>query len=158
MPAEKKTLILGLGNDILTDDGIGPRLIKDLSGMILKDNVHFNVACCGGLEIMEYIKGYQQVVFIDAIRTKGGIPGDVYYFKPSDFRETSHLSSLHDITFITALNLGNTLDLDLPSDLHIIAVEIIEDMEFSNEFTSALRERYPEILKKASEIINRIKD
>jgi hydrogenase maturation protease len=158
MPAEKKTLILGLGNDILTDDGIGPRLIKDLSGMILKDNVHFNVACCGGLEIMEYIKGYQQVVFIDAIRTKGGIPGDVYYFKPSDFRETSHLSSLHDITFITALNLGNTLDLDLPSDLHIIAVEIIEDMEFSNEFTSALRERYPEILKKVYEIINRIKD
>jgi hydrogenase maturation protease len=158
MPAEKKTLILGLGNDILTDDGIGPRLIKDLSGMILKDNVHFNVACCGGLEIMEYIKGYQQVVFIDAIRTKGGIPGDVYYFKPSDFRETSHLSSLHDITFITALNLGNTLDLDLPSDLHIIAVEIIEDMEFSNEFTSALRERYPEILNKVYEIINRIKD
>jgi hydrogenase maturation protease len=158
MPAEKKTLILGLGNDILTDDGIAPRLIKDLSGMILKDNVHFNVACCGGLEIMEYIKGYQQVVFIDAIRTEGGIPGDVYYFKPSDFRETSHLSSLHDITFLTALNLGNTLDLDLPSDLHIIAVEIIEDMEFSNEFTSALRERYPEILKKASEIINRIKD
>jgi hydrogenase maturation protease len=158
MPAEKKTLILGLGNDILTDDGIGPRLIKDLSGMILKDNVHFNVACCGGLEIMEYIKGYQQVVFIDAIRTKGGIPGDVYYFKPSDFRETSHLSSLHDITFITALNLGNTLDLDLPSDLHIIAVEIIEDMEFSNEFTSALRERYPEILKEVYEIINRIKD
>jgi hydrogenase maturation protease len=158
MPAEKKTLILGLGNDILTDDGIAPRLIKDLSGMILKDNVHFNVACCGGLEIMEYIKGYQQVVFIDAIRTKGGIPGDVYYFKPSDFRETSHLSSLHDITFITALNLGNTLDLDLPSDLHIIAVEIIEDMEFSNEFTSALRERYPEILKKVYEIINRIKD
>jgi hydrogenase maturation protease len=153
MPAEKKTLILGLGNDILTDDGIGPRLIKDLSGMILSDNVHFNVACCGGLEVVEYIKGYKQVIFIDAIRTEGGIPGDVYYFKPSDFKETSHLSSLHDINFLTALNLGNTIDLDLTNDLHIIAVKIIEDMEFGDEFTAPLKARYPEILKEVFAII-----
>ena len=158
MPDDKKILILGLGNDILTDDGIGPRLANDLSSMIVNDNVHFNVACCGGLEIMEYIKGYQQVIFIDAIRTKDGNPGDVYYFKPADFKETSHLSSLHDITFLTALNLGNTLDLDLPLDLHIIAVEIIEDLEFSNEFTAPLKIRYPEILKEVFEIISRIKD
>lgn len=158
MPAEKKTLILGLGNDILTDDGIGPRLVTDLSSMIIDGDVHFNTACCGGLEIMEYIKGYQQVVFIDAIRTNNGKPGDVYYFKPSDFRETSHLSSLHDITFLTALNLGNTLELDLPADLHIIAVEILEDMEFSNEFTPPLQVRYPDILKEVFKIISRIKD
>lgn len=156
MPGNKNILILGLGNDILTDDGIGPRLVSDLSSMIISGNVHFNVACCGGLEVMEYIKGYQQVVFIDAIRTRGGNPGDVYYFKPSDFKETSHLSSLHDITFLTALNLGNTLELDLPSDLHIIAVEIIEDMEFSNELTAPLKAGYPEILKKVFAIITSI--
>jgi hydrogenase maturation protease len=158
VPDDKKILILGLGNDILTDDGIGPRLANDLSQMITGNDMHFITACCGGLEIMEYIKGYQQVIFIDAIRTKDGNPGDVYYFKPADFRETSHLSSLHDITFLTALNLGNTLDLGLTTDLHIIAVEIIEDMEFSNEFTTPLKTRYPEILKEVFEIISRIKD
>jgi hydrogenase maturation protease len=143
----KKTLILGLGNNILTDDGIGPRLVYDLAQMINNPNVNFDTASCGGLEIMEYIKDYEKVVFIDSIRNRNGKPGDVYYFLPSDFKETSHLSSLHDVNFLTALELGNSLNLGMPVDLHIIAVEIIEDMEFSEEFTPPLKEKYYEILE-----------
>ena len=152
----KKTLILGLGNDILTDDGIGPRLVRDLAQKIVNPYVHFDTAACGGLEIMEYIKDYKKVIFIDAIRTQNGEPGDVYYFIPSDFQETSHLSSLHDVNFLTALALGNTLDLDLPIDLHIIAVEIVEDLEFSEEFTLPLKERYHRILEEVAIIVSRI--
>jgi hydrogenase maturation protease len=152
----KKTLILGLGNDILTDDGIGPRLVHDLAQMIDNPNVRFDTASCGGLEIMEYIKGYEKVVFIDAIRNRNGVPGDVYYFVPSDFRETSHLSSLHDVNFLTALKLGNTLNLGLPSDLHIIAIEIIEDREFSEEFTPPLKEKYDAILGNVLALVKRI--
>lgn len=152
----KKTLILGLGNHILTDDGIGPRLVYDLSQMIGNPDIYYNTACCGGLEIIEYIKDYEQVIFIDAIRTREGRPGNVHYFVPSDFHETSHLTSLHDVSFLTALKLGNSLDLNLPDDLHIIAVEIIEDMEFSEELTPQLKERYPEILEKVFEIVSRV--
>jgi hydrogenase maturation protease len=152
----KKTLILGLGNTILTDDGIGSRLVGDLARMTGDRSIQYNTACCGGLEIIEYIRGYEQVIFIDAIRTLKGRPGDVYYFIPSDFRETSHLSSLHDISFLTALKLGNTLKLDLPADLHIIAVEIVEDMEFSEEFTPPLKEKYPGILEEVFALVMRI--
>ena len=145
-----------MGNDILTDDGLGPRIVRDLAQMIDGPIVQFETACSGGLEIMEYIQGYEKVVFIDAIRTRDGKPGDVYYFVPSDFRETSHLSSLHDVDFLTALKLGNTLNLGLPADLHIIAVEIIEDMEFSEEFTPPLKERYPAILEEVFAIVKRV--
>jgi hydrogenase maturation protease len=152
----KKTLILGLGNNILTDDGIGSRLVHDLELMIGDTDINYNSACCGGLEIIEYIKGYELVVFIDAIRTLKGKPGDVYYFIPSDFRETSHLSSLHDVSFLTALKLGDSLKLDLPTDLHIIGIEIIEDMEFSEDFTPPLKERYPGILQEVFELVKQI--
>ncbi len=151
-----KILILGMGNDILMDDGIGPRLVRDLSGMNINPNIRFNVAGCGGFEIMEYIKGYDKVIFIDAIRTRNGKPSDVYYFIPSDFRETSHLSNLHDIYFLTALKLGNKLELNLPVDLHIIAVEIIEDLEFSEDLTLPLKRKYPQILKKVLSLIKKI--
>jgi hydrogenase maturation protease len=154
----KKILILGLGNDILTDDGISVQLVRDLANMINNPDLQFDTACCGGLEIIEYIKNYDKVVFIDSIRSPDGKVGDVYYFIPSDFRETMHLSSLHDISFLTALNLGNTLNLGLPDDLHIIAIEIIEDMEFSEEFTPQLKERYPEILEKVFDIVKRVTD
>ena len=153
---EKKTLILGLGNDILSDDGMGPRLVRDLAQIFTCPDIIFDTASCGGLEIMEYIKGYNKVIFIDAIRTRNGKPGDVYYFIPSDFQETSHLSNLHDIYFLTALKLGNILELDLPVDLHIIAIEIIEDMEFNEEFTPLIRESYPGILERVSDLVKQI--
>ena len=153
---EKKTLILGIGNDILTDDGIGSRLVNDLIKSISNPEVYYNIACCGGLEIVEYIKDYERVVFIDAIRTHNGRPGDVYYFIPSDFRETSHLSNLHDVSFLSALKLGHALNLGLSNDLHIIAVEIIEDMEFSEDFSPQIKQRYPEIREKVIEILRRI--
>jgi hydrogenase maturation protease len=152
----KKTLILGIGNNILTDDGIGSRLVSDLIKLINDPEVHYETACCGGLEIVEYIRDYERVIFIDSIRTHKGRPGDVYYFIPSDFRETSHLSSLHDVSFLTALNLGHTLNLGLPDDLHIIAVEIIENMEFSEELTLQLKKKYTKILQKVLEIVRLI--
>jgi len=145
-----------MGNDILMDDGIGPRLVHDLASMLENPEIQFDVACCGGLEIMEVIKGFDKVLFIDAIRTKNGKPGDIYYFQPSDFQETLHLSSLHDIGFLTALRLGNSLDLCLPADLHIIAIEIIEDMEFSEELTPELQEKYPRIKKEVADLIKQI--
>ena len=153
---DKRTLILGVGNDILTDDGIGSRLVTDLVKLINIPDVHFNTACCGGLEIVEYIKDFNRVIILDAIRTQGGSPGAVYYFIPSDFRETSHLSNMHDVSFLTALELYDTLNLRLPDEIHIIAVEIAEDMKFSEEFTLQLEERYPEILEKVLDIIKQI--
>ena len=147
---KKKILLLGLGNDILTDDGIGPKLVRDLSQTLSRTDIDFNTASCGGLETMEHIRGYEKVIFIDAIRTLKGRPGDVFYFTPSDFHETSNLSNLHDINFLTALRMGKILDLDLPSDIHIIAVEIIEDRVFSDKFSPAIAEKYTTILEEVT--------
>jgi hydrogenase maturation protease len=151
-----KTLILGIGNEILTDDGIGPRVVREISAMNLNSDVCFSSSCCGGMEIIENVKGYERVIFIDAIRTSDGKPGNVYHFSPSDFRLTSHLSNLHDIDFISALELGKTLDLHLPSDLHIIAIEIHEDSEFGEELSKPVREQYNNIIMGVLSIIKDI--
>jgi hydrogenase maturation protease len=153
---DAKTLILGLGNDILTDDGIGPKLVHDLAKIIDDPDIEFTTRCCGGLEIMEYMEGYEKVIIIDAIRTNNGNPGKVNYFTPPDFRETLNLSNFHDLDFLTALELGNALKLKMPDDLHIIAVEIIEDMEFGEELTVRLQEQYPGILSETHNLIKNI--
>ncbi|MGA1977208.1 MAG: hydrogenase maturation protease [Bacteroidales bacterium] len=152
----KKTLILGVGNEILSDDGIGPKLVTNLSRLFNDANLKFETAGSGGLEIMEYMHGYDKVIFIDAIHTREAKPGKVYYFRPSYFRETSNLSNLHDVNFLTAIRLGDILKLDLPSDLHIIAVEIVEDLEFSEELTPEIKKKYPEILAEVLALMNQI--
>jgi hydrogenase maturation protease len=152
----KKILVLGLGNEILSDDGIGPRLVKSLSHKIDDPDVIFASAGCGGLELMEYIRGYKKAVLIDAIRTGTGEPGTVYSFSPSDFIETSNLSNLHDINFLTALHIGNILELDLPSELNIIAVEIVEDLQFSEKLTPVMEAKYPQILEEVFAIVRQM--
>ncbi|NMC40897.1 MAG: hydrogenase maturation protease [Bacteroidales bacterium] len=153
---KEKILILGLGNDILSDDGIGPRLIKDIGALFPDLPARFATACCGGLEIIEMIKDHETVIFIDAIHTSSGIPGTVYHLSPSQFGETNHLSNIHDINFIEALRTCEMLGIRPAAEIHIIAVEITEDRVFCERLSDTLEERYPEILITVSGIIRNI--
>ena len=150
------TLILGIGNDILTDDGVGPRLCDFLKEEFKNTSVNFEKLNVGGLEVLEFIQGYQTVIFIDAIKTHDGQIGDVYFFTPGDFRETLHLSNLHDTSFLTALKLGNLIGFKIPERMYIIAVEIKEDMVFSEHFTDELACKYNKIKKEVVAILNRL--
>ncbi len=158
MPEEQSDiLILGIGNDILTDDAIGPKIVKRLQEDLFSDNISFLTAAMGGLEILEMIKNFQQVIIIDAIKTKNGIPGTVYYLTPDNFKETLHISSFHDVSFLTALELAKKLEISIPSRIDIIAVEIVEDLTFSNEFSKDIASKYniiyQDVLKSVNEMI-----
>jgi hydrogenase maturation protease len=155
---EQRILVLGVGNEILMDDGIGPRLVNDLKELTTYDlrlttNIKFENLFIGGLGLLEYIQDYDIVIILDAIKTLNGVPGDVYYYTPDDFKETLHLSSFHDASFLTALKFGDKLGFNIPKKIHIIAVEIIEDRTFGKDFTQPLQDRYDEIL---NEVIQKI--
>ncbi len=154
--SKTNTLVLGVGNDILTDDGIGPKLCDFLKEQYKGKSIQFEKLNVGGLEILEFIQGYETVIFIDAIKTVNGQIGDVYLFTPDDFKETLHLSNLHDTNFITALELGHSLGFEIPKKMYIIAVEIKEDMVFSEYFTEELVIRYNEIKRKVVKLINEL--
>ncbi len=156
--AESKILILGMGNDILTDDGIGIKITKVLENKFPLPNIVYNTLSIGGMEIIEYIKNFDTVIIIDAIKTLNGIPGTVYRFVPSDFKETTHLSNIHDLSFLTALKLAKELDIKTPENIYIIAIEIVEDMVFSSDFTPQLQEKYSEILEEVSIIVKELVD
>jgi len=153
MSLKNKVLVLGIGNDILSDDGIGPRIVRQLEKENFPSLIAFVTATVGGLEILEMITGYHEVIFIDAIKTRDGIPGTIYHLTPENFKETLHLTNLHDINFINAIKLGKTLEMEMPEKIRIIAIEIVEDMEFSEHFTPQLQEKYPEILKEVRELL-----
>jgi len=142
MEEKQQILVLGLGNDLLTDDGIGPKLIAQLQKTHPHEQLHYQSAFVGGLDILEIIKDYDQVVFIDAIKTRGGVPGSLYLFSPDDFRETLHLSNLHDIKFLTAIELGRKLSYKIPSTIDIIAIEIVEDSVYNDQFSPEIEKLF----------------
>ena len=153
---DHKILILGMGNDILTDDGIGIKITKVLEKEFPNSGFVYDTLSLGGLEIIEYIKDFKSVIIIDAIKTMNGVPGTVYHFVPEDFKETLHLSNIHDISFLTSLRLAKDLEIKTPDDIHIIAIEILEDMVFSDNFTPQIQEKYPEILREVKELFTEL--
>jgi hydrogenase maturation protease len=149
----RSLLILGIGNEILTDDGIGPRLVNDLDRKHFHSGVSFQQSTLGGLELLDIMRDFTMVIIIDALKTGRKHPGFIYHFTPKDFEETLHLSNLHDINFLTALELGRKTGMKIPDDIHIIAVEIIEDMVFSSTFSPEIAKRYPVILQKVEDTL-----
>lgn len=137
------------------DDGIGPKVVTFLEKHMTMQEVEYQTATVGGMEILEFIVDYECVVFIDAIKTAGGVPGTVYECTPEDFQETLHLSSVHDMSFLAALEFGRALGFSIPGKIYIFAVEIIEDQVFGNEFTPPLQERFDGVIK---EIRDRLRE
>lgn len=142
-----KTLLLGMGNPILSDDAVGVRLARDLGGRLAGTPGLTVIDECsvGGLNIIEVLAGYDRVVVLDSIRTTGGSPGDWYRFTAARLRETLHLNNVHDANFATALELGRRMGTPLPPDdeIHIFAVEVKDAETFSETMTPALEEAYP---------------
>jgi hydrogenase maturation protease len=149
-------LILGLGNDILSDDAIGPKLVKRLERDLIHKNYQFMNAAVGGLEIMELIKDFNQVIILDAIKTQQGRPGDIYHLTPDNFKETLHISSFHDVSFLTALTLAKQMNINLPKKIDIIAIEIVEDLLFCDEFSPPIKDKYEHIYRQVLGLISDI--
>ncbi|MBU0504843.1 MAG: hydrogenase maturation protease [bacterium] len=160
---KNKTLIVGVGNDILSDDGIGIKLVWDLESCFAKASqdretmqpIDFKTAALGGLELLELIQGYEHVIFIDAIKTEGGVPGAVYEMTTDDFKETHHLSHVHDVSFLQALELGRRTGMKVASKINIIAIEIVEDLLFSDDFSPEVAAKWPEIKETVLQLVNK---
>jgi len=138
-----KTLILGLGNPILTDDGVGYQVAKELEAILNQQEVTIMETSLAGLSLLDLLAGYDRAIIIDAIQTVGGKAGQIYQLDPEAFNATRHVASPHDVNFATALELGNQLGLALPCQIDIFAIEVSDTSSFSEECTPKVTEAIP---------------
>ncbi len=118
-----KTLVLGLGNTILRDDGIGIYAVRALSDR-LDGSVDCRESECAGLNLVEMLSGYERAIIVDSIELEGVAPGTVFRLEPDDLLITARLASLHDIDIVTALRLGRCLGFSMPQEVVIFAVQV----------------------------------
>ena len=142
-----KTLLVGMGNPILSDDAVGVRLARDLASR-LADRPGLSVVeecSVGGLNVVDVFRGFDRAIVLDSVRTVGGVPGRWHRFDAGALETTRHLANVHDANLATALNLGRRLGVPLPADseIHIFAVEVADNATFSERMTPALEGSYP---------------
>jgi len=152
-----KTLILGLGNDILCDDGIGMRLAKDLQKLGTDTNFtpdfSFLPASIDGLELLEVMDGYDKVFIIDAFKTIDMEIGEIAVLGVEDLSHSIYIGSPHSLNLATAIKLNENLHYKIPKEIIIIAVNVFDTQTFSENLSPQLQEKYPDILNKVKEII-----
>ncbi len=148
-----KTLVVGLGNPILSDDGVGVKVAYEVAEALpdrLQDWTTITEACVGGLRLMELMIGYQNAIIIDAFMPLDQkiVPGTIHRFSLEDLRAlspTQHSASAHDTTLVTAIDAGRKLGLVLPEDVIIYAVEVENVLDFSETGTAAVDQVIPEV-------------
>ena len=140
-----KTLVLGMGNTILSDDGVGIYVVREVAERFEQENVDFAEASVGGMRILDVVAGYERVVMVDAIQTRDGTPGEIYRLTPQNFKLSLHAGSSHDLSLPGALALGRAMGLTLPDDedFVIIGIEVEDVLTFAETCTPAVQEAVP---------------
>ncbi len=149
-----KVLVLGLGNDILTDDAIGilaarevRRRVAPLPAVDVRETMEM------GLALLDFIVGYETLILIDAIQTGRAAPGHIHEITPQQ------LSSLpgrmpHFLGVAETLQLGQQLGLAMPSRLKIFAVEVADPFTLGTKMTEELQQALPIAVEKVVAEVN----
>jgi len=127
------TLVLGIGNPILTDDGVGINIARRLKEK--KPEVEAVETSEAGLALLDLTAGYDRLIIIDSIKTEQGEPGELYKLGLEDLKPDAEISSSHGIGIATAFALGRKLGYKVPEDVSLYAVEIKDNLTFGEECT-----------------------
>jgi hydrogenase maturation protease len=138
-----KTLILGLGNSLLSDDGVGLTIATELKNRLNEPDITIMETSVAGLSLLDLLVGYDRAIIIDAIQTLDGKPGQIYRLDPEAFDTTRRTISPHDVNFTTALEFGKKVGLPLPQEIVIFAVEVSDVSTFSEEYTPQVKQAIP---------------
>ncbi len=143
------TVIIGMGNPLLSDDGVGiavatavaERLQSRMDLTLLELHI-------GGIRLMEAMAGFKRAVVVDAMLS-GARPGTLRCFDHHEFVTTKNTFSSHDTDFATAFDLGRLTGVPLPDQVSFWGIEAREFDLFGERFTD-------EVAAAVSGAVNRI--
>ena len=144
-----KTIILGLGNPILTDDAIGFRMVQELKEEI--PDLEVSEVSEAGIALLDHVIGYDKLIIIDSIKTGKGKPGELYKLELEDLKPTMDFSSSHSVDIATAFKVGEGLGYRMPKHVSIYAVEVRDNTTFGERCTEEVEERIPFIVRQIIE-------
>lgn len=115
------TLVLGLGNPLRGDDGVGPRVVEELLRRELPANVEVVDGGSGGLTLLQTLEGWERAIVVDTAQMERN-PGQFTRFTPQQAKLNPRTFSPHYASLAEVLTLATALDRTLP-DIVIFGVQ-----------------------------------
>jgi hydrogenase maturation protease len=115
-------LVLGVGNILLSDEGVGVRVIEELQKLQLPECIEIVDGATRAMELVDIMRGRKRVIIVDALDADAE-PGAVFKFGPDQLAETRKMSvSVHDIGVYEAIFLLS-LTAELPEDITFYGIQ-----------------------------------
>lgn len=148
-----RVIVLGMGNLLLRDEGVGVHIANAMQGVSVPDNIRLEVIDGGTLpDAVLSLDTADRLIIVDAVQT-GGEAGAIYRFIPEDIDlDKVTITSMHQISLLENLWLMKRFG-NGPKDTVIIGVEP-EDMSWGLELSEKLEQRIPQIVRIVMEEIN----
>ncbi|NOH01539.1 MAG: hydrogenase maturation protease [Chloroflexi bacterium] len=161
-----KTLIVGLGNPILGDDGVGWKVVEEVKKQLppppsplpegqTSDGVEgrkgegdVDIICLslGGLGLMEHLIGYQRAILVDSFAMgENDQPGSILILNLNDIPNYSayHTTSAHDTSLQNAIELGRAMGAQLPDEVEVVGIATGRIHDFSEELSPPVADAVP---------------
>ena len=136
-----RTRIIGLGNTILSDDGVGVYAARELARRLEGDpDVDVVESEVAGFALLELMEGFDRIILIDAVSFDGVEPGTVVRVEPGDLRTSLRIRSVHEIDLPTALTLGRELGLGMPETVLIFGIQAKDCWTLGERLCDAVRD------------------
>ncbi|MFH0899787.1 MAG: hydrogenase maturation protease [Pseudomonadota bacterium] len=150
-----RTRVIGLGNTILSDDGIGVYVAREVALRLidargetvngrydqspLVDIVDIVESEVAGFALLELVTGWDRVILVDAMVLPDADPGTVVRLGERHLQTSLRLRSVHETDLPTVLELGNLVGLPMPKELVIFGIQIQDAFTFGEELTPPLQ-------------------
>ena len=151
---EGKILVLGVGNLLLADEGVGIHAIRALAERDLPSGVELVDGGTSTLNLLPYLQTARRVIVIDALKA-GGSPGDIYRCHPEDLVENREQPmSLHQVDFVQMLQMAGRLGYRIgPAVIYGVEPgEIGWSMELSLRVTAKMPKRLEPVVAETESI------
>ena len=138
-----KTIIVGLGNPILGDDGVGWQVVKEIKQLLPENScADVEFLSLGGIGLMEHLIGYDHAVIVDSFIADREDVGSILIRSLNDLPNYSafHITNAHDTSLQNAMELGRQIGAHLPMEVIVIGVAIQRISEFGEELSPPVKE------------------
>jgi hydrogenase maturation protease len=146
-PDKSKVLLLGLGNDILTDDGVGLHIVREIRGRLHgREDIDVIDTCEMGLSLLDMLIDYPCLVLVDAVQTHQAPPGSLHEVGLDDLTILP-LMAPHYFGIGEIMALGRQLGLKVPECVRIFAVEVMDPFTVNTRMTAPLHQAMPHLVE-----------
>jgi hydrogenase maturation protease len=154
--ASDRIVILGVGNILLRDEGVGVRVVEQLErDFTFPENVRLVDGGTQGLWLMSTIQESDHLIVVDAVLGRGE-PGTLYRLEKDDLPKGLRAKqSAHDSDLVEALNLCGLLG-NGPKSVTVIGIEPANIQPYGLELTEKIAAKVDDLVEKVLEELRRL--